>query len=758
MHLPTNLVKKSLAPMSTTTFRAEGPAEINFAVYTRDAGTHHVVVDANANVREVKVKIRKQTGVSIDRQELFCNGKQLQDNQRLSDLGIKRSANIFLSINARSSALREKHGNEITICISDTDKTEYIFTIDPSRPVYDLKIAFWSKVKMKKTKKRLAMDLINFVYSGTVLRDDRKLSDYNLGSQKIVYMFVALKSEKKQKWQWQCCLPRESQHVASGSASAMTVRNEQRAVKVLHATSSGMHDCYMVVDPTLSVNDLRMEYVKVARKHTSAGTETQQLLTSSFYTLKFSCDGRVLRSTERVRNFAREGQTTQLVVTAGAEAARKAMALSSAEQTIAHQRESSTFQNRAKQAKQTLPERSSLGNRRCETYHNIDKLAEEHTSGASEASVAYTANVLQEQPTGELELGDDVATPLHILRNLFSQNNEEVEFYDSRKGMELMDSSTGVQDLFLKDKPMILRLHNLQGLAGADDLDMSSSLAEIQAAIELSICHPVLEDVKMRLSESLNVPAERIRFTEVFQGSACFQYTVNDLSTRERQTMIQEDTSGHLRAAFQGFQSLQVHPLLFRSAFDVALFDTRGNKSFLNEGDTFQVGPPGMEKTYTQPLGWVRYGLRVLTENAREDAWLHPFGDNGNWWRAFHGTANAGKYMEGVNANDPKQMQNASLDAMAGIHKEGFEEAKVAAYGPGVYCSPSPTFVEENFAARVPLYLEGRSSPKWFKVMLQVGVRPADDTLTDESTDEIWAVQRSEWIRSYGILFKEDED
>ena len=150
-----------------------------------------------------------------------------------------------------------------------------------------------------------------------------------------------------------------------------------------------------------------------------------------------------------------------------------------------------------------------------------------------------------------------------------------------------------------------------------------------------------------------------------------------------------------------------------------------------------------MKKEYTQPTGWTRYGLSVLGKYG-DDKWLHPFNDPGNWWRAFHGTRNAAVY----------NVQPA--DAMANIHNNGFQPARRAAYGPGVYCSPKPT-TAEGYAAQItmPIRDNNGNQQKRFKFMLQVAVKPGAMTLTARSNDNIWAVQDKDNIRAYGILIKE---
>jgi len=88
--------------------------------------------------------------------------------------------------------------------------------------------------------------------------------------------------------------------------------------------------------------------------------------------------------------------------------------------------------------------------------------------------------------------------------------------------------------------------------------------------------------------------------------------------------------------------------------------------------------------------------LNVLDEYSGDKRWLDPFFDSGNWYRAFHRTGNARKddFFNDILESDPNFF---CIAALANIHRHSFCTARVAAYGPGVYCSPNPTFVENGY-------------------------------------------------------------
>ncbi|CAF3107422.1 unnamed protein product, partial [Rotaria sp. Silwood2] len=93
----------------------------------------------------------------------------------------------------------------------------------------------------------------------------------------------------------------------------------------------------------------------------------------------------------------------------------------------------------------------------------------------------------------------------------------------------------------------------------------------------------------------------------------------------------------------------------------------------------------------------------------------------------------------------------APIDALASIFKTAFRPARVAACGPGVYCSPNPVWLgNSGYVGTVELDTD--RGKKRFKCMFQVAVNPDG---VKEGTPDIWVVLKPEDIRPYGILIKE---
>jgi hypothetical protein len=381
-----------------------------------------------------------------------------------------------------------------------------------------------------------------------------------------------------------------------------------------------------------------------------------------------------------------------------------------------------------------------------DSFPNIDNTIIE-TSPDIKKAKEYTDSILHNLPSGDV---NDMNTVCHVLNKLLGNESQECLFYDSTRGINLHDASLNLADINSEDKPFVLKLESSYGLGNIkhipteqDDFELVQILTDI---IDKNQSHPVIEDIITRLSKLHHVDKTFINIKSVYVGTFNIVYTVRDLARNIIKSLIK--LAPRLKKQFKTFVSAKIHPLLFRPSFDIAYFDKRGNKTFPNESKTHQVGPPGREKLYTIPSGWTRYGLKVLSKYAT-DNWLDPFQDPGNWYRAFHGTGNA----KSVDFGDKNQSSDdgfACVNALGSIFENGFRTARVDLYGPGVYCSPNPTFPENGYVHSV--LLDTQQGKKSFKCMLQVAVNPDGVNI---ATDDIWVVPDPKNIRPYGIIIKE---
>lgn len=383
-----------------------------------------------------------------------------------------------------------------------------------------------------------------------------------------------------------------------------------------------------------------------------------------------------------------------------------------------------------------------------DNFPDIDDLTNRNKPDIQKAE-ALTQSILSKPPSGDVS---ETNTLCHIINNWLGKDSECL-FFDSRQGMNLHDASENLNDIELQDKPLVLKLDNSDGLGNQKyKSDRHYGLRLVQTVdrmIEQNVQNPVTEDILERLAKAHDTDKRNIEFKVVYDGSFNIVYTVRDLSTKVVKGLM--NLSKKLKAQFTQFKAAKIHPLLYRPSFDISQFDSRGNKDFVTGAATFPVGPPGRTEQYIQPAGWVRYGLNVL-DRYNDKRWLHPFQDPGNWYRAYHGTGSAKAVDLGKSDKDASVDQKyVAVDAAASIHQNDFNTARVAYYGPGVYCSPDPTFPEKQYVPRV--VLDTKYGEKAFKLMLQVAVNPYG---VRKATQYIWVVENPKNIRTYGLLIKED--
>ncbi|UJR29263.1 hypothetical protein I4U23_010477 [Adineta vaga] len=373
-------------------------------------------------------------------------------------------------------------------------------------------------------------------------------------------------------------------------------------------------------------------------------------------------------------------------------------------------------------------------------------------ASASKDDDLATAEDFTKKLLGDLPPGDSVnkSTLYHVINKLIGNKNQPCLFYDSSKGMRLHDTTIHLTDINCEDKPIVLTLKSFYGLRGYENSRNDVELIQLlNKYIKNNYLHPILDDILERLSKAHSIAKSQVSIKQIFLGSTNVVYTVSCL-TEDFVNQLQ-DLSDRLREEFDEFESARIHPLLYRPSFDINCFDERGDKCYGQTQASFQVGPPQREKTYKTPVGWTRFGLKVL-DKYEDRTWLHPFHDPGNWYRAFHGTGR----VTSADFNNTAATSNsefAPVDAMASIFRNGFRVARIAAYGPGVYCSPDPAFSENGYVGIVTILTQ--QGEKRFKCMLQVAVNP--DGLETTSHSGIWVVPEPENIRPYGILIKKAE-
>jgi hypothetical protein len=233
----------------------------------------------------------------------------------------------------------------------------------------------------------------------------------------------------------------------------------------------------------------------------------------------------------------------------------------------------------------------------------------------------------------------DENLPLYLaLQSMLGKKDKAAFFFDSRN-----------QDQF--SQTLIDQGHQLNRL-GDEDVNIVSFHFEGSIPINrtetycLSGDPAVKEEFATYFSELLKLPREKCLDMEIRAGSVIVDLNAAGWSLGERNAFVQTVTS--TTTPLPEATEVTIHPLFKSCIIDIAIFDKRGNKSDFG-GHQWSIGPQGNKRTYYQPPGghgWVRYGLDVLGKYPDGDEWLHRFGDDGNWWRAYHGTDKTG--MEGI--------------------------------------------------------------------------------------------------------------
>ena len=207
-----------------------------------------------------------------------------------------------------------------------------------------------------------------------------------------------------------------------------------------------------------------------------------------------------------------------------------------------------------------------------------------------------TQKILSKPPSSNL---NDRSTLLNILGNISKQNGQNVLFYDSKQ-TKLANSANSKKEL-----KFTLNLDSFeQNIENEVDAVM-----DIKSCIDSKCTHPILDDYKRKLSKIYNVRVDQIRVTDIYCGSVNIEYVI-DVPEAQIEAYYNQNVQGQhkkleqgLRATFNQYRDCKIPALLFRDAFDINMFDERGNKTFAS-GSKFKVGPRGREKTYTQPSGW----------------------------------------------------------------------------------------------------------------------------------------------------------
>jgi hypothetical protein len=205
---------------------------------------------------------------------------------------------------------------------------------------------------------------------------------------------------------------------------------------------------------------------------------------------------------------------------------------------------------------------------------------------------------------------------------------------------------------------------------------------------------------------------------------------------------------------FRTFQNIKVQNISKLLNIELSSFtdESGANKDFRDEGGKLSIGPPGKQRSYYQPKGWVRYGLKVTGKykNDRgevDDTWITPFQHANNWYRAFHST-----HQEVF-----RPVVDGGLRASGGGCK----------LGAGVYVSP---FIEyaggpySKYKSEITIPLDDGTEKK-VNCAFQCAVKsiqksdfkmPGGERFGYDPSDHAeWLVEDASHVRPYGILIRD---
>lgn len=277
------------------------------------------------------------------------------------------------------------------------------------------------------------------------------------------------------------------------------------------------------------------------------------------------------------------------------------------------------------------------------------------------------------------------------------------------------------------------------------------------------------DDCRKRLARAHGVEESRVIVGKVSRGSVKVDFLIMQMDPHEVGQNLDK-----LRKEFRPtFKDVKVDIAAVVMGFDVSKIDTRGNKDFSKrDRPFFMVGPKNNQRKYVQPQGWYRVGIPpCLGKYEGGDRWLTPFGDEGNWYRCYHGV--------GRRAKERKEL----AEVVQKVAKEGLDQSKQAANGGrahqknAVYVSPDVDYAE-LYAGKFDIQMKGGAQKQTFETVFMFAVNPNKSfeehaqTISGplkngpgkgKSCAEYYKNEKVEWLiqdpstdnlRPYGLLFR----
>ncbi|KAD5803228.1 hypothetical protein E3N88_14588 [Mikania micrantha] len=129
------------------------------------------------NIGSIKAKIKNETGIPSDEQELVYNGMVLHDNDTLADFHINKESTLTLMHLSKGIMM---------IFFKNIDGNNRGLVVKPSDTIHTLKIKIFNDVGIRPCEQRL-------IWKGKMLEETATLADYHIPNESTIVLILALR-------------------------------------------------------------------------------------------------------------------------------------------------------------------------------------------------------------------------------------------------------------------------------------------------------------------------------------------------------------------------------------------------------------------------------------------------------------------------------------------------------------------------------------------------------------------------------------